>query len=140
MKQQAQRVADLRKNYFYLQPEKWLDMAIENALSSTKAGAEKTMPYQEALRYKVLAVDEAESIALALGTIKQGTYKIKDTEEEKVHAYPSALAEFKKVFPEPDPSHKEEYLNWQVRLANFKLRLIINALQRTKTSTIEFEF
>ena len=135
----AARIQDLKKNHFYLQTDQYLDEAIKNALGATKSGFENR-PYIEALQYKVLCINEAEAIALAMEVIKKGKYTPKDSSEEKTYVYQRGLDAFNKSVSEPSSDNKEEHLNWQIRLANFKLQLIISALHKNTTSTVEFTF
>jgi hypothetical protein len=134
----AQKLMDLKKNYFYLTPDKYLDSSIENFFAITKAGADKTMPYKEALEWKVLCADETESIAFALNIIKKGTYINKNNEVE-THAYDRELKKFYDNFPKPE-GNETQILYWRVRLANAKIQLIINAVHKNNASTIVFSF
>jgi len=117
---------------FNLNTDIYLDKAIQSIFDAEKFGFEAGHSYKDGLTMKCVAVDQLENVALGLEIIHLGN------DEEQPYPYQKALDSFKEHSPRPKTEDKDTLLMYNVRFANFRFRMVLNALKKNNPSTIDF--
>lgn len=118
---------------FNLNTDAYIDLAIKSVFEAEKYGFEQGHSYKDGLTMKCVAVDQLENVALGLEIIKLG-----NIDENTKQPYQKALDEFKAKFPRPKTNDKNDLLMHDVKRADFKFRMIFNALKKNNPSNIDF--
>ena len=120
----------LHKDKVKIDTDKYVNEAVESVLAAEKYGFEQGRSYKDALIMKVLMVDQLENMMTGLGMI---------TKEPGENGELGAYAKNVKNFLETEDIKKEEdRVVRDAKIANFKFRLLLEALKMNSPSEITF--
>lgn len=123
-------LAKLQKEKVKIDTDKYVNEAVESVLASEKYGFEQGKSYKDALIMKALMVDQLENMMLGLGMIARGKQA-----DGELTPYEKNLQGFLET---PDIKTEEDRIIKDAKIANFKFRILLEALKRHSPSEIEF--